>query len=81
MSKPAQDFTRLRNVCGMAHIDQALRILRRKIAAVLVDVNPLLKIFGVRFGVELGGIDILPPADHLKRAGVRRYQMNAAIRQ
>ena len=34
------------------------------------DVDALLKVLGVGFGVELRGIDILAPADHLERAGV-----------
>ena len=40
----------------------------------LVDVDALFKVLRIRLGVELRGIDVLTPADHLKRAGVRGHR-------
>ena len=64
-----------------AHLYQRIGLLRWEVALVFVDVDAGFKPCGIGFGVELGGVDVLLIADHLKGACGGACEMGATCGQ
>ena len=79
--KTAQDLSCMFGIAQVGGGDQVISFIRGEISLVAVDVDPKFKHAAIGLGMKLGGVYIVPVADHLEWTGIRRYKMGATFRQ